>query len=281
VAEAAPAARALPAPVPLRPLRLIDIFDGAFSVLKLRPRTVVGITAIFVLPLQVLTAYIARDQLGSTFDFSRSFSTTIDETEGGGWEILLAYAATIPLILIGAALGRLVAGWYGGTDLSTRELLRALGPRLPALLVCWLVIHLAETAGMMVFCVGTLFVWPMVLCCGPAIGVEDHGIRAGLLRSWQLGSRLYWECFWVAICTGIIAQVLSISLSLLPTLLADFLGPTWGWLVLAAGNTAASLITIPFVAAAAALTYLDVRVRTEALDLELRAVEVLGKAPAG
>jgi hypothetical protein len=234
-----------------------------------------------VLPLQVLAAYVSRDQLGETFDFgASSVSGAFDDTGAGTADWLMAYVATIPLILIGAALGRLVAGWYSGTDLGTRDLLRALGPRIPALLVCWVVIHVVETVAIMT-CIGVLFVWPLVLCCGPAIGVEELGIRAGLRRSFKLGSRRYWECFWVAFCAGIVSQVLSISLALLPTLLADVMGETWGWLVLAAGNTAASLITIPFVAAAAALAYLDVRVRTEGLDLELRAVEILGKATPG
>jgi hypothetical protein len=260
-------------------MRLLDVLDGAFTVIKLRPRTVIGVTAVFVLPLQVLTAYVSRDQLGETFDFTRtSFSSAFEESSGGGADWLLAYAATIPLILIGAAIGRLVAGWYGGTDLDSRALLRALGPRIPALLVCWLVIHLAESVAFLACGVGVLFVWPVVLCCGPAIGVEELGVRAGLRRSWHLGTRRYGGCFWIALCAGLVSQVLSLSLALLPTLLADVIGPTWGWLVLAAGTTGASLITIPFVVAAASLAYVDVRVRTEALDLELRAVEVLGKA---
>jgi hypothetical protein len=265
-------------PVPLRPMRLLDVLDGAFSVLKLRPRVVLTTTAVLVLPLQVVTAYLSRQQLGEAFDLTDvSVRGAFDQSSTGAGDIVLAYLGTLPLVLVGAFIGRMVAGWYGGADPGPRELLRALVPRIPALVGCWFLVHLLETPAAIACLVPVLFVWPLVLCAAPAIGVEDLGPLQGLRRSWGLGSRRYWECFWVAFMSGLLAQVLVISFGLLPAILGSLLGETWGWVVLAAGNTVAELVAIPFVAAAAALTYVDVRVRTEGLDLELRAMEVLGK----
>lgn len=268
-----------PIPVPLRPMRLLDILDGAFSVLKLRPRVVLTATAVLVLPLQLLAAYLAREQLGEAFNLTDvSIRGALDESSTGTADVVLAYAGTIPLVLVGAFVGRMVAAWYGGADPTPRELLRALSSRIPALLGMWLIVHLIESVALVLCLAPVLFVWPVILCAAPAIGVEDLGPVAGLRRSWQLGTRRYWSCFWVAICAGLIAQVLAFSFGLLPALLGSVLGETWGWIVLAAGNTFAELVTIPFLTAAAALAYIDIRVRTEGLDLELRAMEVLGKA---
>jgi hypothetical protein len=247
--------------------------------LKLRPRVVLTTTAVLVLPLQVIAAYLSRRQLGEAFDLSNvSISRTLEDTSTGWGDIVLAYASTIPLPLVGAFVGRMVAAWYGGSDPGPRELLRALGPRVPAILAAWFLVHLLETPALVACLVPVLFVWPLVLCVGPVLGVEEVGAIAGMRRSWRLGARRYWACFWVALCAGLIAQVLVLSFGLLPALLGSVVGPSWGWVVLAAGNTVAELIAIPFVAAAAALAYIDIRVRTEGLDLELRAVEVLGRA---
>lgn len=270
-------------PVPLKPLRLLDVLDGAFTVIKLRPRTVVGVTAVLVLPIQVLGAYLARGDLGSVFDLGANSSITgaLDGSggTGTGWsEVLLVYVGLLPLPFVAAFVARLVAAWYGGSDPSTREVLGAVGPRVPALLGAWVLIHLLETPAALAGGIPVLFVFPLVLLCAPAIAIEELGAIAGLKRSWQLGRRRYWACFWVATCSAFASFVLQISLSLIPTFLADVLGPDWGWIVLAVGNAIAALVVTPFVAAAAVLQYLDVRVRTEGLDLELRAVQILGRA---
>jgi hypothetical protein len=259
------------------------VLDGAFRVITQRPRTVIGVTAVLVLPIQVLGAYLARGDLGSVFDLGANASIA-DALDGGsgsgtGWsDILLLYVGVLPLPFVGAFLARLVAAWYGGQDPTTRELVRAVGPRVPALLGSWLVIHLAEIPAAIPCGLGLPFVWALTLVCAPAIAVEELGAVEGLKRSWTLGRRRYWGCFWVATCSAIASFVLQISLSLIPTLLADVMGPDWGWVLLAVGNALAALVVTPFVAAAAVLQYLDVRVRTEGLDLELRAMQVLGRA---
>jgi hypothetical protein len=267
-------------PVPLRPMRLLDVLDGAFNVVKLRPRTVMGLTAVLVLPVQLLAAYASRGQLGSTFDLSANASImgALDNSTTGWADIVFMYVALLPLPFVGAFIGRMVAGWYAGIDESPRELLRALAPRIPALLGAWTIIHLIETPAALACGVPVLFVFPLVLTVAPAIGVEDLGAVAGIKRGWRLGTRRYWACFWVASVSVMVSFVLGISFGLIPTLLADAVGGTWGWLLLALGTGLTELIVTPFVAAAAALAYLDARIRTEGLDLELRAVEVFGKA---
>ncbi len=269
-------------PVPLRPFTLGDVLDGSFAVLKQRPGTILGFTAAVVLPVQLLAAYLSREQLDAFADFPTGF-TTGSSLVGSGrpvTDFALMYLGLLPLPFVAAFLGRLVASWYGGSEPSTRELLDAVGRSTPTILATFVVVHLAETVAALVLFLPLLFLMPFFLLVGPIIGMEGGGPGPVLQRSWQLGARLYWKAFTVVVTTALLAGLLNLSFSLLPTLLALVVGSTWGWLIMALGNGAAAVITTPVVAGTAVLHLLDVRVRTEGLDLELRAIEEFG-APGG
>src|SRR5947208_2637973 len=51
-------------PLPLHPMNLSDVLDGAFKLYKANFRTVVAITAAFVVPLQLIAAFAQRNLLG-------------------------------------------------------------------------------------------------------------------------------------------------------------------------------------------------------------------------
>jgi hypothetical protein len=94
-------------------------------------------------------------------------------------------------------------------------------------------------------------------------------------RSARLTARRFWPVMGLSLLSGLVAYLFSQALGLLPTVLTLFLGTDGvGWVLLAASGIFTSLITMPVVAAATVLIYLDLRVRTEGLDLELQAAEV-------
>jgi hypothetical protein len=82
----------------------------------------------------------------------------------------------------------------------------------------------------------------------------------------------------VAWLIGITAFLLSIALGGLPQVAVAWLGYDVAWPLLAAGNILAAVIATPFVAAATVLLYLDLRIRTEGLDIEMSARELLDGA---
>src|SRR5436309_1175943 len=51
-------------PLPLHPMTMSDILDGAFKLFKANVRTVVLITAAFVVPLQLVAAFAQRNIFG-------------------------------------------------------------------------------------------------------------------------------------------------------------------------------------------------------------------------
>jgi hypothetical protein len=72
------------------------------------------------------------------------------------------------------------------------------------------------------------------------------------------------------VLVGVVTVVLALALQL-PFLLLAGVAPSGGWAIEALGQTAGQVLSVPVSAAAALLVYLDVRVRSEAVDLRVRA----------
>ena len=64
----------------------------------------------------------------------------------------------------------------------------------------------------------------------------------------------------------------------LPQALAGWIGFDTAWPLLGLGAILAQIVVLPFVAATAVLQYFDLRVRTEGLDLEMTAIDLLDRA---
>src|SRR3546814_20664045 len=84
------------------------------------------------------------------------------------------------------------------------------------------------------------------------------------------------------VCSSDLAYLFNQALGLLPTVLALVVGTDgFGWVLLAASGVLNSLITMPVVAGATVLVYLDLRERTEGLHLALRAQAQFATEPDG
>jgi hypothetical protein len=281
---------ALPAPVALRPLTIADVLDGAFAVLRAQPAKVVLIVAIFAVPIDLVSAFLQRGIFGGvgfgalfTADAGSEVWAAAEDDGGAGPVVatLLQYIGpSLILPFIAAALAALIAGWYGGRDLTAGQALAAAGRAWWALLASWLLVHLLEGVAALACVVPLFFVMPMFVCVAPAVALERLGPIQAMRRSWRLARRRYWATFGIAMLTGIVSSTLSSALPILPSTLALIIGLDTGWILLGLGTAATSLIVLPVVAGSAVLIYLDLRIRTEGLDLELDAQRVFG-APVG
>jgi hypothetical protein len=264
------------------PMTVADILDGAFAIVKARPARIFGITAVFVVPVHLLGAYLQRNVFGDLVDQLVSSDPAVRSgaagNDGGTQFLSIVLVALVPalaLTFVAAALARLVGAWSAGHDLSTGELLRGVGRKAWPLLAAFVVVHLAEGASLLGCYIGLFFLMPLFAVTAPAIGAEDLGPMAGIKRSWNLASRRYWPTVWMAWLIGITAFLLSNALGGLPQVLAANADADVAWLLLAAGNILGAVISTPFVAAATVLLYLDLRIRTEGLDIEMSARELL------
>jgi hypothetical protein len=276
-AAPAPPDRTAPAgihlPIPFRPLTAIDILDGAVGTIKSSPRTVLGITALFVVPVELVIAWVNRStygrvSFGDTLEegFIVGSQASLGEASNVVWALALLQLFILPFV--GGALGPVIASWYTGRVVTAGGALRAVLRRTPALVVAFVVIHLAEFGAALTLIFPGIMLMTLWVVTAPAIVIEGLGPFAGMARSSRLTRRRYWPCMGVALSIFVVNLVLSAGLGALSLLLLEF---KWGWIADVMVGSGAALVTTVLATAGAVLLYLDLRIRTEGLDIELEA----------
>ena len=299
-------------PLPLHPMTVGDILDGAFKLLKANAKTLFTIVAVFTVPLQLIAAFSQRNALGGAgfFDVLNDPSVAEAAAEEGqsGAELLLQLLTALLNILVlpflAGAISLVVGASYLGYEIGPAEALRRTLRRGWALFASWVLVHIMEVlgfAGLLVlavviglvtgsgvlgvvlgiigFLVGVpLFFVVMALSVmvAPAIVVEELGPIRGIRRSWSLGRRRFWPVLGIALLAGLLSSVIGNTLGFVPQVLAFIVGLEWGWLLLALGAIVAALVTQPIVAIVATLQYFDARIRFEGFDLQVIASELAG-----
>ncbi len=280
-APSPPASEGLPR---LAPMTVSDILDGGFAIMKRAPATVVGLTAVFVVPVQALGAWLNRGaeglDLGEAFSQSDTSFQLSDSgaVSGAAWAVLQV-GPMIALVFVAAAMARLVSAWHVGHDLTLRELLRGSVTRAWPLLAAWTMVHLLELVSVLGLGILPLAVMTWFLVTAPIIGAEGIGPVAAMRRSARLVNRRFWMVLGLALLSVLVELLFETALSVLPTLLTSLLGTDGiAWVLTGALMIFTQLVTIPVVAGITVLIYLDLRVRTEGLDLELDAIEAFPTA---
>lgn len=268
-------AEAPPEPVPLGPLTTSDVLDGAWAVIKTRPKTVYALAAIIVLPLDVLAFFVMRADLKVFNPWVQAFGSPFATDGNGTGQLVQGVAAlgllTLPATLLGACLAPLVVAWYAGRDLTVREALRGLGRRAPAVAgaFAWvgffhlLALLLCFLAGIPTLIVTTLFVATI-----PALMVEGLGPLAASRRSLRLVNRRLMSTGWTILLTALAEGIVYLALMLIPAVVAAFAPEAVQEVLTPIGSVFAQLVLAPIAPAVAVMLYLDLRVRSEGLDLD-------------
>jgi hypothetical protein len=281
---AAAAAEPLPpVPVALAPMTTADLLDGAFAILKRRPRDVLAIAAALVIPIEVLSAVLLRDVLDAGALTGVGDPTSVLTAEGGdavgGAALVTVAISTVSLALLAGALGVLVDGWYRGRHVGPRDAVLAALRRSPALLVGVVVVKLLEGVGLLALGVGAYLAMALCHLVSPAVAVEGLGPFAAVRRSVQLTRRRILPALAVPGLVGLVGLVVAFGFQAVPEVLTAVVPDDWDWLVRSAGQLASQLVVVPFTAGVAVLFHLDLRIRTEALDIDLRARAALPDRP--
>jgi hypothetical protein len=272
--------------VALRPMTAADILDGGFAVVKARPRRILTITAAFVIPTHLLAAFLQRDSMGGfgVADVFTEDPTVLNEQANSDPTgqmvagLLLTVIPAVALVCVAAAIAHLVSQWTMGRDAPAGEMLGVVGRRWWPLLGSFVVVKLAEGAGLLGCSIGIAFIMAFFVPVAPIIGVEGGGALEAIKRSVRLTRARYFPTLGIALLMALVSTLLANALSALPQALAAWIGFDDGWPLLALGSIASQIIVLPFVASATVLLYLDLRVRTEGLDLEMSAIDVFDRA---
>lgn len=179
-------------------------------------------------------------------------------TRGRRWR-LVGLTVLIQLVMV-AMLVLYVLAWVALVALGTGT----------GLLVVW------GLTSVPAFLFGFAFVYTRLLYLPvPALMLEKQGVFAALGRSWRLTRGHGWRTFGIGILSvlvaGIAGSLLSAPLNLLG--LVGGLTPEYAGLIFIASQSLALIVqnafTAPFVATVSSVQYIDLRMRTEAYDVEL------------
>jgi hypothetical protein len=242
----APAAHK-PGAIPLRPLGLGDMYDGAFKIIRFNPRATLG-SAVLVTAVAMLIPVAVTGVLSLLLDLSSALSFGDDSTtadpataevvgsaaayvvEGIGQILqvfgLIFVTGMVVHVTAAAAVGRKLSltGAWAATHGKRWRLVGLFLLALVAsvtfvvamvtvvfvlvwLLTDWLAALLSVG---MVFAAlaAAVFFWVRVYYLAvPPLMLEPVGVFGALRRSWALTSRQFWRTFGIALLTGLVTQI--------------------------------------------------------------------------
>ena len=275
-------------PLPLHPMMFSDLLDGSFRLLKANLGTIVLVAAVFLIPVNLVAAFLQRDLLGGygLLQFMQDPSL-LEEAAGPGASngpLIGSLVATLATILvtpfIGGATSMVVAASYLGGELKAGPAMRATGRRFLVLLAVFFLTLLLKLAGLVLCLVGALVPMALLLVTTPAVMVEEVGPIQAMARSVTLVRPRFWPVMAIGIGSGVLAGFLGNILAGPFSIAALAVGYRWGWILAAVGAILPALVTTPFVAILATLVYFDLRIRNEGFDLQMIAADLARGAPA-
>lgn len=293
--------------IPLRPLSLTDIFNGAVAYIRTNPKATLGLATVVVLASQITTLALQIGPLAALGEFGAPLQ---GEAPSSGTIAVFALGAftgivitTLASLLLSGMLTVVIGRSVFGASISVGEAWQRLRGRLPALIgltalqALAMIVVVAGVAvviagagalggGVAGFAVGALLV-PLallgvlyvstILLFAPAVIVlEQLGIVAAIKRSFTLVSKGFWRVFGIWVLATIVAGVIGWAVGApfnvagqIASMVAD--GPTLPALILTAvGSAIGQIVTAPFSAGVVVLLYADRRFRAEAFDLMLQ-----------
>jgi Membrane domain of glycerophosphoryl diester phosphodiesterase len=288
------AAAPKPGVIPLRPLGVGEILDGALSTVRANWKVMLGSALVVVGVGQVVSFLLNISVLGNLGSSSTFDDNGVPRTGfgGGGIVVLLLsigvqYAALLVLGgLCTVVVGRAVLGEQPTFAVAWAQL----RPHLLKLFGVAILTTLAVIAGLVLCIVGAVWVGVGLAVAVPALILERGRVTESLGRSWNLVQGGWWRTFGILLLGVVIIYVIQLAVSI-PLLVVSFVlsgvfsdpsGPTSLVPVEAFSALAgiiAGTITYPFQASMTALIYVDRRMRKEGLDLELQRASGTTPAP--
>lgn len=272
-----------PVPVALRPMTTADLLDGAFAIIKRRPRDVLAMAAMLVIPIEVVSAILLRDVLGEAgltgiTDPTTAFAPGDEDALQGLAAGLTTFAiGTLSLALLAGALAVLVDAWYRGSHVGAGAAVAVALRRSWALVLGTLFVHVLEAVGLLGFGVGAYVMMALCHVVSPAVTAERLGPFAAIRRSMSLTRRRMIAALVVPALVALVGLLVGFGFQTIPEALTVAVSDDWDWLVRSAGQIASQLLVVPFTAGVAVLFHLDLRIRLEAYDIELRSRAVLAR----
>lgn len=280
-----------PGIIPLRPLSLGEILDGAFATMRRNPGATLGLAAIVTTIGQLLRVLLI-------------LGVAHADSNGGTSALLLIISGLISLIfqlVLSGALTFVVGDAVLGKRMSMSEAVQRVLPRVPALfgvVVLEILVSvgaalpgiilavIAAAAGIPGLAVligiadAVLFVYVVVRLslAAPALVLEGQRPAASLRRSSTLVRGSWWRIFAITLLVYVVGQLIGGIVGAPFSLLGggSLSGSDGSWTVHTAGLIWAAIggvlsgtVSYPIISGSIAILYIDRRMRREGLDLTL------------
>jgi hypothetical protein len=298
------------AEIPLRPLGISEILDGAVTYIRRNPRATLGMSAILTAVIQVIITLAQYFAIGSE---ARAELTpaTLQRSLGPEFIVLAGglLLTALVVLLLGGLLAPVMARMLLGRSTSFERLWRDVRPSLArlcgaavtvmaivllAMVVPFVPLLLAVLAGaptILAALAWTIAVpGALVLMVGgyiwfalstPLLVMERRGVFGSLRRSAEIVRGHWWRMFGALLLTLMITLfvqfiVLPIPFAVAQQILLAVRPDPGGWALVGfvaigmVGRIIAGTLLNPFNAGVITLLYADRRMRREAFDLELQ-----------
>lgn len=267
----------------LQPRTVGQLLDGGFEVLRFRVRTISIVAAVLVLPLYVLPQLVAS--LGSdaidwtTFDPTRGILPSDAGTTSlwaGAWAgVAAGLGLMYATMLLGVGVTHLVGAWLMGHDPGPSATLRFVRSRLGAATGAFALALLIKVGAAAFSCgLALIYVVPALSVLAPVVALEPVGAGSAVSRSFALSRRRFGQLLGVSLLWALASGVVSTVASSAGAIVGALVGQEQGALIAAqAVDVMATVVLVIVQVSVTALVYIDLRVRTEGLDLELEASE--------
>uniref|UniRef100_UPI003F9A75F6 DUF7847 domain-containing protein n=1 Tax=Mycobacterium sp. TaxID=1785 RepID=UPI003F9A75F6 len=297
-----------PGIIPLRPLTLSDIFNGAVGYIRANPRPTLGLTAMVVVVMQIITLIAT---IGPLAAYGRISTERPDELS---WGVVGAWLASMSAGLLVTWLGgMLLSGMLTvivgravfGSPITIGETWAKIRGRLLPLLGLALLeaAVVAALLGLVAVVIGLLaavgngaaaivlgfplvlgviavlaYLYTVVLFAPVLIVLERLPVIESITRSFALVRNGFWRVLGIRALTFLVATVVANAVAVPFSIVGQLVlggNPTTGALLLSTaiasvGAAIGQIITAPFNAGVIVLLYTDRRMRAEAFDLVLQ-----------
>jgi hypothetical protein len=294
-----------PGIIPLRPLSLSDIFNGAAVYIRTNLKATLGLTATIVVSTQIIMLIAAVGPLAAASRLRTAPPNELTGGDVGAWMLSAALTGLVGWlagVLLSGMLTVVVGRAVFGSTIGPGETWAKIRGRLPALIglavlesvglillsgLVGLIIGAVVAAGsaaaaviiglpLVLASLATVVYSYTVLSFAPVLIVlERLPVIDAITRSFTLVRNSFWRVFGIRVLTWLvvvlIANAIAAPFDFVGHVLVGPSGPLLiGATVGAVGSVIGRIITAPFSAGVVVLLYTDRRIRSEAFDLVLQ-----------
>lgn len=279
-----PSGGGTPGVIPLRPMLLGEILEGAVATLRRHAGVVFGSSAVVALLSAVI--YFGADlwvfdatEPAPVIDTDAPPEEQLDQAmaqlqdsmpQFGALALITLVTQTFLAGLLTIVVGRAVLG----QTIGVRQAWEELRPRLLSLLGVTVVVTAAVMIGSFLFLIPGIWLYGLLSLATPALVLERGRLSEALRRSVALVQGSWWRVFGVLVAGLLITYVLSYLIQLPFGMAIDPQAFERGYtpeelLIRELGSAVARTVTVPFLSVVTALLYIDQRMRREGLGDEL------------